>query len=174
MCPLDGSKLASVPKDVVPESVAALRCVTCGGWWFGADGVFKFAEGYQAKSSYVKSWRKSSWTELAWPALVLTLMIAGVSGGVVLVRDQQRAAIQASYGVRDLVVLDMGRGVVEIAFKANVPIDAAEIRREDSGGWSRVTVESDNGGFKIRLQGLGAGARYLLKVGAKEYRFTVK
>jgi len=174
ICPLDRSKLSAPAAETMPTGVAALRCEMCGGWWFGKGELQKLQSAYLARAEYERQWKKPNWTAFAWPALVLAIMVAGIGGSVTLVRQQQRAAIQASYGVREMVVLNLGRGEVEIRFKANVPIGTAEFRKSDSRVWSEVGVEQEEGGFKIRLKGLAADQEYLVRIAEKEYKFTVR
>lgn len=174
VCPQDGTLLVMPAREAVPEDMVIEKCEVCGGWWFPGDEIFKFKQAFRARQEYVRNWRKSDWMAYAWPALVLALMIAGVGGGVWLVRYRQQAAIQASYGVREFVVIDYGKGQVEIRFKADLPVTQAEYKLRSGKEWHEAPAEPLDGGYVVKLTGLAGGQEYIVRVGGKEWRFTVR
>jgi len=173
-CPQDGTLLMTPAREAVPEDMVILRCDLCGGWWFPGDEIFKFKQAFRDKQAYLRSWRKVNWLTYAWPALVLALMVAGVGGGVWLVREQQRIISQASYGVKDFVVIDYGQGKVEMRFGAGEAVGEIEYRQTQAYAWHTAKAYETEGGYKVTLPRLTPGVEYVVRIGSDQFKFKVK
>lgn len=172
-CPTDGTNLISPPRDAVPEGLAAEKCLTCAWWWFPGDELFKFQQAFAAKSEYLRKWKKNDWTAYAWPALVLAILVGGLTGSVVLIKSRQEAVINAALGVREFVATPLGQGTVEIRFTSETHIQQAEYRNALSRDWTLADVSPEGNMYLIRLRNLEKGT-YFVRIQSKEFEFEVK
>lgn len=171
-CPLDGTLLISLPKDVVPEGLSAGKCITCAGWWFPGDELFNFQTAMRTKENYIKQWHRKDWMTYAWPALVVGVLLVGIGGGVKLINDRQQASINASVGVSQFVPIIQGQGEAEIRFKTQVSVGQVEYKKVQDEQWQTVGISLENGWYVVRLSGLDKG-QYIMRILEKDYNFSI-
>lgn len=163
-CPLDEALLSGVSEEVAPHGVRSMKCSVCGGWWFELNGIFDFAKAYKLKSDYLQTWKKTDFMNLAWPALVLVLLVGGVFGGVYLVRQEQQTTIIASYGIFDLTIIKLDRDEIEVRFKSKNRVDYVEYRMVGELDWMLVPVKTEGEYLVAGVDAMETG-QYEIKVG---------
>jgi len=96
-CPVDNTPLFGDNSEQIPPEVVAVKCSHCGWWWFGADNLFKFKRAYEAKVNYLKWWKgRREVTMLALPAILMLVMVVGLTGAIINLKNRQSVGVTAS------------------------------------------------------------------------------
>lgn len=172
-CPTDGVNLVGVGSDLVPEDISIKKCNQCGWWWFPESEVFKFVKAMNARREYVKLWNKSDWLNYAWPALALVVLMSGLVGAVAVVREQQRGVTQATERIKELSVVQVSSGTIEVRFKADVAVEKVEYKMTNELRFRSVNVNLEGEYMVAKISGLRKGL-YVVRVMERESRLEVK
>jgi Zn-finger nucleic acid-binding protein len=173
VCPTDGARLVTPARGTVPEGLVVEKCSQCGWWWFPGDELFKFADAFKTKVAYVRVWERREWFVYAWPALVLVLMVMGLTASVSLVKNRQSTAINAGVGISEFVSIPWGEGRLEVRFKSDSVVNTIDYRQKGSGERVGVPVKLDGDVYQAVIEGLEPG-EYVVAILDREFTVQVK
>lgn len=170
-CPMDQTTLSGLSADQVPDGLSVYRCEKCSRWWFAKDSLFAYVSALDARRDYMGAWHKNELATFALPALVLVLLLTGVVGGVRIVQERQRVAIEARSIVTDIRV--EWRGEIRVLeFDSSRSITSVGIKQINELAFTTYVVEMVNGRYVVDVTVLTPG-EYVLMVGNDEVRFVV-
>ena len=175
-CPTDQTALFKPEGgEAFPPGAAVFKCPHCSWWWVGGDDLFSVDEAYKARRTFFRLWqRKPDWATWALPVVAVVVLIAGLAGGVNLVRYQTRVGVGAGAGVRQFTAVYVGQGEARGSFKSGEEIKGVEYQQAGETDWAVAETTVEKGVYTARLMGLSEGEEYTVRVEGKEYRFTAK
>ena len=148
------------------------KCRQCGWFWFPGNSLFSFKPAQEAKVNYYRLWNLPPSTKgLMLPVAVLLVLVGGAAVAVRLVRDQQRAIIDAAGVVSEFSVVYLGSGTEVVSFKSVTPLTTVDYRRSIDSEWTPVVVNKAGQIYSFSLVGLEEGTEYELRIFGKIYKF---
>lgn len=175
-CPVDGFLLYGDSSEQIPPEVVAVKCSHCGWWWFGGDNLQKFKKAYEAKVTYLKWWKgKREVTMLALPAILVLLLVVGLSVGTSILQVSQKPNVSASAVVYDFGYNYLGKGRVSLSFLSDKPVTLVSVRELASDVWGPVEVNiNTEGKYEVMLTNLKENSVYQVQIEGKRYYFITK
>jgi hypothetical protein len=175
-CPVDHAPLFGYTGEDMPPEVVALKCSHCGWWWFPMGNLLKFKRAYEAKTNYLKWWRKKSdLTVLALPVLMVVLLAVTLGLTVTNITRRQSVGTKASIGAEEFRANYLGNGREEVRFKIDKAPQWVLVKRLQDEVWGPVEVEvSGEGWYRVILTNVDEESVYQMQIAGVRYYFKAK
>jgi hypothetical protein len=175
-CPADKTPLFGYTGDDVPPEVLALKCSHCGWWWFPMTNLWKFKRAYEAKSNYLKFWRKKSdMAVFALPVLIVVVLAVTLGITVANITRQQTVGTRASAGAEEFRAAYLGDGREEVRFKVDKLPNLVLVKRLQDDVWGPVEVEvAGEGWYRVMLNDIDESSVYQMQIAGIRYYFKAK
>lgn len=174
-CPKDGATLKLENSELIPESIQAKKCPSCGWWWMAGDSLFDYRSAIATRKNYEKWWGKPAEVLMMFaPAILVMVMAVGLAYGVNLVRQRTQISIAAKSSKIDFRFDYQGGGRAMLEVFSSEPIYEIQVVKQDQTNGLRYLLTKEGGAFKTMIEGLEDGGKYVLKIKSEVFEFTAE